>query len=140
MAHIALELLQQKAGIMLTGVPYKGGPPMTADLLGGHIPLASDLLSNFVQLAADKKVRLLAVANAAHEQPARRPHRAGTRSGALRSNGVVHGHGAGRDACRLVQTVNAITNRYLQSAAGKDLVARQSAEVGGGTPEDAAAS
>ena len=39
----------------------------------------------------------------------------------------------------IVQTVNAVTNRYLQSAAGKDLVARQSAEAGGGTPEEAAA-
>jgi tripartite-type tricarboxylate transporter receptor subunit TctC len=27
----------------------------------------------------------------------------------------------------------------LQSAAGRDLIARQSAEAGGGTPEDAAA-
>jgi tripartite-type tricarboxylate transporter receptor subunit TctC len=39
----------------------------------------------------------------------------------------------------IVQTVNAVTNRYLQSAAGKDLLARQSAEASGGTPEDAAA-
>jgi tripartite-type tricarboxylate transporter receptor subunit TctC len=36
MAHITLELLQQKAGIVLTGVPYKGGPPMVTDLLGPH--------------------------------------------------------------------------------------------------------
>jgi tripartite-type tricarboxylate transporter receptor subunit TctC len=39
----------------------------------------------------------------------------------------------------IVQTVNAVTNQYLQSAAGRDLIARQSAEAGGGTPEDAAA-
>ncbi len=60
----AYELLQQKAGIELNGVPYKGGAPMVTDLLGGHLPLCSDLLSNFVQLAKEKKVRLLAVTTA----------------------------------------------------------------------------
>jgi tripartite-type tricarboxylate transporter receptor subunit TctC len=54
MAHVAYELLQQKAGIKLNGVPYKGGAPMVTDLLGGHLPLASDLLSNFIQLAKEK--------------------------------------------------------------------------------------
>jgi tripartite-type tricarboxylate transporter receptor subunit TctC len=140
MAHITLELLQQEAGIVLTGVPYKGGPPMTTDLLGGHIPLASDLLSNFVQLAADKKVRLLAVASA---------RRMSNLPDVPTVQEVIHVPfeatawftvmaPAGTPAA-IVQTVNAITNRYLRSAAGKDLVARQSAEVGGGTPEDAAA-
>ena len=36
MAHVAYELLQQKAGIKLNGVPYRGGAPMVTDLLGGH--------------------------------------------------------------------------------------------------------
>ncbi|MFZ1190101.1 MAG: tripartite tricarboxylate transporter substrate binding protein, partial [Pseudolabrys sp.] len=62
MAHVAYELLQQKAGIKLNGVPYKGGAPMVTDLLGGHLPLASDLLSNFIQLAKEKRVTLLALA------------------------------------------------------------------------------
>jgi tripartite-type tricarboxylate transporter receptor subunit TctC len=140
MAHITLELLQQKAGIVLTGVPYKGGAPMVTDVLGGHISLASDLLSNFVQLAADKKVRLLAVASA---------QRMRNLPEVLTVQELIHAPfeatawftvmaPAGTPAA-IVQTVNAVTNRYLQSAAGKDLVARQSAEAGGGTPEEAAA-
>ena len=64
MSHVAYELLQLKTGIVLNGVPYKGGAPMATDLLGGHLPLGSDLLSNFINLAKDKKVRLLAVASA----------------------------------------------------------------------------
>jgi tripartite-type tricarboxylate transporter receptor subunit TctC len=140
MAHITLELLQQKAGIVLTGVPYKGGPPMVTDLLGGHIPLSSDLLSNFVQLAADKKVRLLAVASArrmsnlpdvpAVQELLHAPFEA--------TAWFIVMAPAGTPA-DIVQKVNAVTNRYLQSAAGKDLIARQSAEAGGGTPEEAAA-
>ena len=40
MAHLAFEMMQDKTGIKLTGVPYKGGAPMVTDLLGGHLPLA----------------------------------------------------------------------------------------------------
>ena len=39
----------------------------------------------------------------------------------------------------IVQKINAITNRYLQSAKGKDLIAKQAIEAGGGTSADAAA-
>jgi tripartite-type tricarboxylate transporter receptor subunit TctC len=140
MAHITLELLQQKAGIALTAVPYKGGPPMVTDLLGGHIPLSSDLLSNFVQLALDKKVRLLAVASA---------RRMGNLPDVPTVQELLHAPfeatawftvmaPAGTPA-DIVRKVNAVANRYLQSAAGKDLIARQSAEAGGGTPEEVAA-
>ncbi len=38
--HIAGELLKQRTGANLTHVPYKGGGPAVADVLGGHIPLA----------------------------------------------------------------------------------------------------
>ncbi len=38
--HIAGELLKQRTGARLTHVPYKGGGPAVADVLGGHIPLA----------------------------------------------------------------------------------------------------
>lgn len=39
----------------------------------------------------------------------------------------------------ILQKINAITNRYLQSAKGRDLIAKQAVEGGGGTPADAAA-
>lgn len=35
-AHIANELLSQRTGTRVTYIPYKGGAPATADLLGGH--------------------------------------------------------------------------------------------------------
>jgi tripartite-type tricarboxylate transporter receptor subunit TctC len=36
--HLAMELFQQKTGIQLLHVPYKGAAPAVQDLLGGHLP------------------------------------------------------------------------------------------------------
>jgi len=38
MQHLAGELLNQMAGIQLAHVPYKGGPPGFADVIGGRVP------------------------------------------------------------------------------------------------------
>jgi tripartite-type tricarboxylate transporter receptor subunit TctC len=140
MGHIAFELLQQKAGVKLTGVPYKGGAPMVTDLLGGHLPLSSDLVSNFVRLAQEKKVRLLAVAST---------RRMSDQPGVPTVQELIHAPfeaaawfvimaPAGTPA-DILQKIAAVTNHYLQSARGKDLIAKQEVEAGGGTPADAAA-
>jgi tripartite-type tricarboxylate transporter receptor subunit TctC len=140
MGHISFELLQQKAGIKLNGVPYKGGAPMVTDLLGGHLPLASDLLSNFVQLVKEKKVRLLAVTTARRmsdlpdiptvQELLQTPFEAAAWFAILARAGTP---------ADTLQKINAVTNRYLQSARGRELIARQALEAGGGTPADAAA-
>jgi tripartite-type tricarboxylate transporter receptor subunit TctC len=140
MSHVAYELLQQKAGIKPNGVPYKGGAPMVTDLLGGHLPLASDLLSNFIQLAKEKRVRLLALATAQRlsdlpdvptvQELIHTPFEAAA--------WFVIMARAGTPADTL-QKINAVTNRYLQSARGQELIAKQAVEAGGGTPADAEA-
>ena len=140
MAHVAYELLQQKAGIKLNGVPYRGGAPMVTDLLGGHLPLASDLLSNFIQLAREKRVRLLALATPQRlrdlpDVPTVQELIAAPFEAAA---WFVIMARAGTPADTL-QKINAVTDRYLQSAMGQDLIAKQAVEAGGGTPADAAA-
>jgi len=140
MSHIAYELLQQKAGITLNGVPYKGGAPMVTDLLGGHLPLASDLLSNFFELAKEKKVRVLAVATAQRisdlpDVPTVQESIQASVEAAAWFTLMVR---AGTPA-DIVQKVNAIANRYLHGAQAKSLIERQSLSAGGGTPADAAA-
>lgn len=139
MAHIALELVQASAGIKLTGVPYKGGAPMVTDLLGGHLPLSSDLVSNFIRLAQDKKVRLLAVTTTRRmsdlpdvptvQELIHAPFEATAWFAIMAPAGTP---------ADIVQKINAVANRYLQSAKGKNLIARQAVEAGGGTPADAA--
>jgi tripartite-type tricarboxylate transporter receptor subunit TctC len=140
MSHMAFELLQQKAGITLNGVPYKGGAPMVTDLLGGHLPLASDLLSNFIALANENKVRLLAVAAAQRlktlpdlptvQELIHAPFDADAWFAVLARAGTPR---------EILEKVNAVTNRYLGSAKAKELIGRQMLEAGGGTPAEAEA-
>ena len=140
MSHIAYELLRQKTGITLNGVPYKGGAPMVTDLLGGHLPLASDLLSNFIPLAKEKKVRVLAVATAQriNDLPDVPTVLESIQAPVEAAAWFVLMARAGTPA-DIVQKVNAIANRYLHSAQAKGLIERQALLVGGGTPADAAA-
>jgi tripartite-type tricarboxylate transporter receptor subunit TctC len=140
MGHVAFELLQQKAGITLNAVPYKGGPPMVTDLLGGHLPVASDLLSNSIRLVNEKKLRLLAIATARRmsdlpevptvQELIHAPFEAAAWFAILARAGTP---------VDILQKINVVTNRYLESARGKELIARQAVEAGGGTPADAAA-
>jgi tripartite-type tricarboxylate transporter receptor subunit TctC len=109
--------LQLKTGIVLNGVPYKGGAPMVTDLLGGHLPLGSDLLANFIQLAKDNKVRLLSVATTRRfgdlpdlptvQELIQQPFEAAAWFAIMARTGTPPD---------IVQKVNAIANRYLQSA------------------------
>jgi tripartite-type tricarboxylate transporter receptor subunit TctC len=140
MGHIAGELIQQKTAVKLTGVPYRGGPPMVTDILGGHVPLCSDLLSNFVRLAKDGKVRVLAVTSSHRlsdlpdvptvQEQIRAPFEATAWFAIMMAAGTPP---------EIVQKINAVANRYLQSAKGKDLISKQAMEAAGSTPSDAAA-
>lgn len=48
-SHLAIELLQEQAGIELIHVPFGGSAPAQAALLGGHVPLMMDFLPSEVK-------------------------------------------------------------------------------------------
>ncbi len=60
--HLAGELLQQKAGIKLIHVPYKGASPALNDLLGGQIQMGFMTSLSSVPFFKSGKLRALAVA------------------------------------------------------------------------------
>ena len=62
--HICAAMIGLQAGVELTHIPYKGSPPLLADLLGGHIDFALDAPSNYLPHIKDGKIQGLAVTSA----------------------------------------------------------------------------
>ena len=67
MPHLAIELLQQRTGIRLTHVPYRGGGPALQDLLSGQLDATCQPLSTVAAYAQSGKLRALAVATSKRE-------------------------------------------------------------------------
>ena len=59
--HLAGEMLKMMTGAQMTHVPYKGGGPALADLMGGQIQLMLENIPSTLPLAKSGKVRALAV-------------------------------------------------------------------------------
>ena len=59
--HIVGEMAKTAMKIQMTHIPYKGGAPMTTDLVSGQIPLGIDVITAFVPMVKDGKIRGLAV-------------------------------------------------------------------------------
>ncbi len=59
--HICAALIGLETGIELSHIPYKGSPPLLADLLGGHIDFALDAPSNYLPHIKDGKIHGVAV-------------------------------------------------------------------------------
>ena len=56
-----LGLMYSRAiGIELNHIAYKGGAPLTQDLLGGQIPIAVDVAASHIPYLADGRLRILA--------------------------------------------------------------------------------
>jgi tripartite-type tricarboxylate transporter receptor subunit TctC len=59
--HIVGEMAKGAMKIQMTHIPYKGGAPMTTDLISGQIPVGIDVITAFVPMVKDGKIRALAV-------------------------------------------------------------------------------
>jgi tripartite-type tricarboxylate transporter receptor subunit TctC len=65
MSHMAGELFKRMAGIHLVHVPYRGGAPMVADLLGGQVHVAFDVVANSLPHIRSGALRALGVTTSA---------------------------------------------------------------------------
>jgi tripartite-type tricarboxylate transporter receptor subunit TctC len=59
--HIVGEMAKAAMKIDMTHIPYKGGAPMTTDLIAGQIPVGIDVITAFVPMVKTGQIRGLAV-------------------------------------------------------------------------------
>ena len=64
--HIVGEMAKAAMKIQMTHVPYRGGAPMTTDLIAGTIPVGIDVITAFVPMVKSGQIRALAVTTRAH--------------------------------------------------------------------------
>lgn len=66
--HICAAMIGLETGIQINHIPYKGSPPLLADILGGHIDYSLDAPSNYLPHVKEGKIKALAVTTA-NRQP-----------------------------------------------------------------------
>lgn len=59
--HLCLELLKQMGGVDIVHIPYKGGAPAMADVLGGHVPVICNNLVEVLPHVNAGRLRALAI-------------------------------------------------------------------------------
>ena len=62
--HIYGEMMSRALGVKMTHVPYRGGAPMTTDLISGVIPVGIDVITAFVPFFKTGQIKPLAVTSA----------------------------------------------------------------------------
>ncbi len=68
--HLAIELLQSMANVRVVHVPYKGGGPAIADLIGGQVDYYFGGLTTALPHVKNGKLRAIAVTSATRSQVA----------------------------------------------------------------------
>ena len=66
--HLMAYAFSKAADVNLTFAPYRGGAPMTQDLMGGQIPMAFDAIPNLAQPHKAGKVKMLAITSATRSE------------------------------------------------------------------------
>ena len=66
-AHLACEMLNQRAGIELVHIPYKGGGQAITDVVGGQIPLVCTAIATAQQFIKSGKLKALGLTSATRD-------------------------------------------------------------------------
>ncbi len=134
--HLVTELIKLETGIDIVHVPYKGSAGAVTDLVGGHVQAMVVALQTIAPQVHGGKVRLLAVMG--EERSAIFPEVPTMQEQGLRNLVAETWYGmfapAGTPAVTVAK-LNADVNALLQQADIRELLARQSMNAVGGSPE-----
>jgi len=134
--HLAGEMFKNMAGLEMTHVPYKGGGPALADLLGGQIQLMLENIPSTLPFVKSGKLRVLAVTSKMRSPTV--PDLPTLDEAALKGyeltgwNGLFVPRGTPRV---IVNQLHAETVKALAARDVKERLAAMSAEPGGESPE-----
>jgi tripartite-type tricarboxylate transporter receptor subunit TctC len=130
-------LFQQRAGVKMGGVQYRGSAAIINDLLGGHIDVAMDSMAPYVANVKEGKLRALAIAGTSRwpslpDVPT--VSEAGL-PGFEASVWYALLAPAGTPA-DVVKKLNEAVNGFLKTDKAKDLFGKLGVQAAGGTPAD----
>jgi tripartite-type tricarboxylate transporter receptor subunit TctC len=137
LGHITSLLLQKELGISMTNVPYRGTSEVVKDLLGEQIDLAMDFMPSYAPLVREGKVRGLAVTTA--ERSSDLPDVQTVKEAGFTAFEAAAWYALATPAgvpADIIDSLNATANAFLQSAKGKDALAKLSLQGVGGSPAD----
>ncbi len=135
-SHLAGELLNLRAGIKITHIPYKGGGPAITDVLGGQVPMLWVSIPAAAQFVKSGKLRALAVSTV-------------KRSAAFPEVPTVQEQGVAdfevdswyamfvpaKTPKAVIERLNKALNKVVADPEIKDKLLGQGSEAVGGTPE-----
>ncbi len=134
--HLGCALLNATAGLNVTHVPYRGGPPAVSDLLSGHIQVMSGTVLLVIEHIESGTLRALAVTDAARSDLLPDTPTVGEFVPGFAAS-TWSGVGVPKDTpSAIVHALNAEINAALADATMKARIAGLGAAVLGGTPTD----
>jgi tripartite-type tricarboxylate transporter receptor subunit TctC len=138
-SHLTSEMFQMMAGVKFQHVPYTGSAPALNDLVAGNVEIMFDNLGVSLALVQGGKLRLLGIASAQRTTMLKDvPTIAETLPG-FESEAFFSVVAPPKTPTAIVNKINADINEALRQPDMLPRMAKFSAEIVGGTPQETAA-
>lgn len=136
LAHLTMELFKSQGKFEMLHVPYKGGAPSLAALMGGEIHAIFSAISSVIPLARSGKMRALAVSSVKRVELAPElPSIAETGFPGFEAVSWYPIFAPAKAPRAVIQKVNADVNRILQKPDVRERFLKMGMIPYGGTPE-----
>jgi tripartite-type tricarboxylate transporter receptor subunit TctC len=136
--HLAYELLKQQTGMEMVHIPYKGGAPLIAALLGGEIQSSLDVYATAQSHVKSGKFRLLGVASARRFSLLPQTPTLAEQGYRVEGGTFFAVLGPAKMPRNVVDILNREVNRAIQLPEVRERLTALGTEIVGGTPEQLA--